>query len=128
MNAVATPQEKLRVTRISRPSRDVEVLAGRKDFRDSFCPVPLNVQLTDSWDICTSLTPQLLADSNQRMSGGTNLYNGHIQSLSLLYQDLYKYSISFFLFHPLVEVHSLPYSYELDTSEAKQVFSCPYTS
>jgi hypothetical protein len=42
--------------------------------------------------ICTSLTPQLLADSNQRMSGGTNLYYGHIQSLSLLYQDLNKYS------------------------------------
>ena len=59
------------------------------------------------------------------MSGGTNLYNGHI-----LYQDLYKYNISSFLFHPLVEVHSLPYASEseLDTSEAKQVFSGPFTS
>ena len=64
------------------------------------------------------------------MSGGTNLYNGHIQSLSLLYQDLYKYNTSSFLFHPLVEVHSLPYASEseLDTSEAKQVFSGPFTS
>ena len=37
---VATPQEKLMVTRISRPSGDVEVLAERKDFWDSFCPAP----------------------------------------------------------------------------------------
>lgn len=37
---VVTPQEKLRVTRISRTSGDVEVLTGRKDFWDSFCPVP----------------------------------------------------------------------------------------
>jgi hypothetical protein len=64
------------------------------------------------------------------MSGGTNLYNGHIQPLSLLSQELYKYNISSFLFHPLVEVHSLPYASEseLDNSEAKQVFACPYTS
>jgi hypothetical protein len=37
---VATPQEKLRMTRISRLSGYVEVPAGRKVFRDSFCPVP----------------------------------------------------------------------------------------
>jgi hypothetical protein len=37
---VATPQEKVRVTRMLRPSGDVEVLTGRKDFWDSFCPVP----------------------------------------------------------------------------------------
>jgi hypothetical protein len=37
---VATPQEKLRMTRISRLSGYVEVPAGRKVFRDSFCPMP----------------------------------------------------------------------------------------
>jgi hypothetical protein len=51
---------------------------------------------TDSWGICTSLIPQILVDSDQRMSGETNPYNSHTQSLSPLYQDLYKYNISSF--------------------------------
>jgi len=36
---VANPQENVRMTRISRPSRDVEAPPGRKDFRASFFPV-----------------------------------------------------------------------------------------
>ena len=66
-------------------------------------------------------------DSDQHMSGETIPYNSRTQPLSPLYQDLYKYDISSFLFRPLIVSRILPYSAEPDISEAKQVFSCPYT-